>query len=157
MSRLTIRPWGKLRERLINYYAPLLGAGIHCIKIDQKTYRVEMKLTVINRNLVGTHFGGSLYAMCDPWFMLILMHNLGPDYVIWDKAASIQFLMPGRGKVSATFHISEERIIQICEQAEGGEKIEPTFEVDVVDEKNKAVAHIQKLLYIRKKKAVNPE
>jgi acyl-coenzyme A thioesterase PaaI-like protein len=157
MSKLTTKWWGTIRERLINYYAPLLGAGIRSKKIDKNTIRVEMKLTVLNRNIVGTHFGGSLYAMCDPWFMLILMRNLGPNYVVWDKAASIQFLMPGRGKVSATFHISEERINQICEQAEGGQKIEPTFDVDVVDEKNQAVAHIQKLLYIRKKKAVNPE
>jgi hypothetical protein len=103
MPKLTTRSWGTFRERLINFYAPLLGAGIRSKKIDKNTIRVEMKLTALNRNIVGTHFGGSLYAMCDPWFMLILMRNLGPDYVVWDKAASIQFLMPGRGKVSATF------------------------------------------------------
>jgi acyl-coenzyme A thioesterase PaaI-like protein len=157
MSKLTTKWWGTIRERLINYYAPLLGAGIRSKKIDKNTIRVEMKLTALNRNIVGTHFGGSLYAMCDPWFMLILMRNLGPDYVVWDKAASIQFLMPGRGMVSATFHIWEERINQICEQSEGGQKIEPTFEVDVVNDKNQAVAHIQKVLYVRKKKNVNPE
>ena len=149
MSKLTTRSWGTIRERLINFYAPLLGAGIRSKKIDKNTIRVEMKLSALNRNIVGSHFGGSLYAMCDPWFMLILMRNLGPDYVVWDKAASIKFLMPGRGKVSATFHVSEERIDQIREQAEGSQKIEPTFEVDVVDENNQTVAHIQKLLYIK--------
>jgi acyl-coenzyme A thioesterase PaaI-like protein len=151
------KSWTLLRERLINFYAPLFGAGIRSIKIDKNTIRVEMKLTVLNRNIVGTHFGGSLYAMCDPWFMLILMRNMGPGYVVWDKAATIQFLMPGRSKVSATFHISEERIKQICGQAEEGEKIEPTFEVDVVDQENQTVAHVQKMLYVRKKKAVKPE
>jgi len=111
-----------------------------------------MKLSVLNRNIVGTHFGGSLYAMCDPWFMLILMHALGTDYVVWDKAASIQFLFPGRSKVYATFHIADERIQEIRSEADRNGKTEPSFEVDVVDEQNQVVAHIQKLLYVRKKK-----
>jgi acyl-coenzyme A thioesterase PaaI-like protein len=144
--------WGRIRERFINLYPPLLGAGIHSKILDEHTILVEMNLTPLNRNIVGTHFGGSLYAMCDPWFMLILMRALGPDYIVWDKAATIQFLMPGRGNVNATFHVPQERIDEICKEAVGGQKIEPIFEVDVLDAQNRAVAHIQKILYIRKKK-----
>jgi acyl-coenzyme A thioesterase PaaI-like protein len=81
----------RFRERLINFYPPLLGAGIHSYTIDEYTIRVEMKLTALNRNVFGTHFGGSIYSMCDPWFVLILMHALGPEYVVWDKSASIKF------------------------------------------------------------------
>ncbi len=158
MSVIKRKSWGHFRERLINFYPPLLGAGIHAKNIDKYTIRVEMKLTALNRNIVGTHFGGSLYAMCDPWLMLILMRTLGTDYVVWDKAATIQFLTPGRGKVSATFHISQERIDEIRMEVDRSQKIEPTFETDVVDAQNQAVAHIQKLLYIRKKKqGLNPE
>ncbi len=109
-------------------------------------------MTALNRNIVGSHFGGSLYAMCDPWFMLILMRTLGPDYIVWDKAASIQFLQPGRGTVTATFHISPERVAEIRQQADDGQKIEPTFAVDVLDAQGQAVAHVEKLLYVRKKK-----
>jgi acyl-coenzyme A thioesterase PaaI-like protein len=138
------------RERLINFYSPLLGAGIRAHNIDDQTISVEMKLTILNRNIVGSHFGGSLYAMCDPWFMLILMRNLGPDFVVWDKSARIQFLHPGRDKVNATFHISKERINEIRLGAEQGQKIEPTFEVDVLDAQNLVIAHIEKLLYVRK-------
>ena len=152
MANPTTRSWGRIRERFINFYPPLLGAGIQSKIIDEHTIRVEMKLTVLNRNIVGTHFGGSLYAMCDPWFMLILMHALGTDYVVWDKAASIQFLFPGRSKVYATFHIADERIQEIRSEADRSGKTEPTFEVDVVDEQNRVVAHIQKLLYVRKNK-----
>ena len=65
--------WRLLREHLINFYAPLAGAGIHSRRLDENTIQVEMKLTWLNRNIVGVHFGGSLYAMCDPWFMLILL------------------------------------------------------------------------------------
>jgi acyl-coenzyme A thioesterase PaaI-like protein len=142
--------WERVRERLINFYPPLLGAGIRAHNIDEQTISVEMKLTIFNRNIVGSHFGGSLYSMCDPWFMLILMRNLGPDFVVWDKAARIQFLQPGRGKVNATFHIAKERINEIRLEAEQGQKIEPTFEVDVLDAQNLAIAHIEKLLYVRK-------
>ena len=143
--------WQRLRERFINFYPPLLGAGIHIHKVDELTVRVEMKLTALNRNIVGVHFGGSLYAMCDPWFMLILMRALGTDYIVWDKAATIQFLKPGRGTVTATFHIPPERVEEIRRQVDSDQKIEPVFSVDVVDEQGSAVAHVEKLLYVRKK------
>ncbi|MFA5872579.1 MAG: DUF4442 domain-containing protein [Anaerolineales bacterium] len=144
--------WQRFRERMINFYPPLLGAGIRSRTINEHTIRVEMKLTALNRNILGTHFGGSLYAMCDPWFMLILMRALGTDYIVWDKAASIQFLQPGRGIVTATFHIPQERIAEIRLEADGGQKIEPTFAVDVLDAQGKAIARVEKLLYVRKKK-----
>ena len=142
--------WLRFRERLINFYPPLLGAGIRTRTIDKYTTRVEMKMTALNRNIVGVHFGGSLYAMCDPWFMLILMRTLGSDYIVWDKAASIQFLQPGRGTVTATFHIPQERIAEIRLEADRGQKIEPAFSVDVLDAHGQAVVHVEKLLYVRK-------
>jgi len=144
--------WQRFRERLISFYLPLLGAGIHATDIDDLTIRVELKLTALNRNVVGVHFGGSLYAMCDPWFMLILMRALGPGYIVWDKAASIQFLKPGKGTVTATFHISRERVDEIRNAADEGRKIEPTFSVDVVDTQGQAIARVEKILYVRKKR-----
>jgi acyl-coenzyme A thioesterase PaaI-like protein len=143
--------WHRIRERVINFYPPFLGAGIHARNVDKNTILVEMKLTPLNRNVFGTHFGGSLYAMCDPWFVLIMMRVLGPEYVVWDKTASIQFIKPGRGTVTATFHIPQERIDGIRLEANDGQKIEPTFVVDVLDDKGEAVAHVEKLLYVRKK------
>jgi acyl-coenzyme A thioesterase PaaI-like protein len=144
--------WLRLREKLINIYPPLLGAGIRARQIDERTTSVEMKLTALNRNLVGVHFGGSLYAMCDPWYMLILIRLLGNDYIVWDKAASIKFVSPGRGKVVATFHIPPERVDQIRADADRDGKTEPTFSADVLDEKGQVVAHVEKLLYVRRKK-----
>ena len=140
----------RLLERFINFYPPLLGAGIRARTVDKHTIQVEMKLTALNRNIVGVHFGGSLYAMCDPWFMLILMRLLGKDYIVWDKAASIQFLRPGKSRVTAKFYISPERENEIRAAAETS-KVEPTFTVDVVDEQNEVVARVEKLLYVRKK------
>ena len=144
-------PWERLRERLINFYPPLLGAGIRSHKIDEYTIRAEMKLTPLNRNIFNTHFGGSIYAMCDPWFVLILMHALGSEYVVWDKAANIKFLHPGVGRVKATFHITPEQILDIRRGADQGDKIEPVFSIDVLDEQDQAIAHVEKNLYVRKK------
>ena len=90
--------------------------------------------------------------MCDPFFMLIMMQNLGRDYIIWDKAASIQFLKPGRGTVTALFHIPPETIEAIRAQADAGERLEPVFNVDVVDEQGEVIARVEKRLYVRKKK-----
>lgn len=83
--------------------------------------------------------------------MLILMRALGSGYIVWDKSASIQFLQPGRGTVTAAFHIPQERIEEIRKQADSGQKIEPVFTVDVLDAKGQAVARVEKLLYVRKK------
>jgi acyl-coenzyme A thioesterase PaaI-like protein len=135
--------WMRLREKLINFYPPLFGAGIRAQKIDERTIRVKMKLTPLNQNIVGVHFGGSLYAMCDPWFMLILMRLLGRDYIVWDKAASIKFVKPGRSAVTATFHIPQERVDEIIHATANGEKYEPIFTVDVLDEEGQVVAQVE--------------
>lgn len=136
--------------RLMNLYPPYLGAGVRVkVSPDFRTFDVRMKLTWWNRNYVGTHFGGSLYTMCDPFFMLILFEALGRGYVVWDKAATIRFRKPGKGRVHATFHIPEERIREIREAAAGGEKVEPVFTAEVRDEQGEVVAEVEKLLYVR--------
>jgi len=142
--------------RMMSFYPPYLGAGIRVkASPDLRTFEVRMKLRFWNRNYVGTHFGGSLYTMCDPFFMLILMEALGRGYVVWDKAAAIRFLRPGRGTVKATFHIPQERIDEIRAAADAGGKVEPTFEVSVMDEQGQVVAEVEKLLYVRRKEVVN--
>lgn len=148
---MTQKFWRRLRERLVNFYPPLLGAGIRARYADALTIRATLKMSVFNRNIVGVHFGGSLYAMCDPWFMLILMRALGSDYIVWDKAASIQFVKPGRGTLTAEFHIPPERVAEIRAQADSQRKVEPLFAVEVKNEAGEVVARVQKLLYVRKK------
>jgi acyl-coenzyme A thioesterase PaaI-like protein len=140
--------------RLLSLYPPYLGAGVRVkASPDLRTFEVRLRLHWWNRNYVGTHFGGSLYAMCDPFFMLILIAALGRGYVVWDKSAVLRFRRPGRGTVTATFHIPQERIDEIRAAADAGGKVEPVFRVDVVDEQGEVVAEIEKLLYVRRKDA----
>jgi acyl-coenzyme A thioesterase PaaI-like protein len=139
--------------RLMRLYPPYLGAGVRVRESapDLSRIVVEMPLTVWNQNFVGTHFGGSLYAMCDPFFMLMLMARLGPDYVVWDKAASIEFLRPGRGTVSAVFELSDAQVHEIREEADGGGKVLPRFAALVVGHDGTPVARIEKTLHVRRR------
>jgi hypothetical protein len=89
--------------------------------------------------------------MTDPFYMLMLIENLGRDYIVWDKAASIRFRKPGRGKVTAQFRISVEQIDEIRRTLETQEKTEPVFTIEIKDESNEIVAEVQKTLYVRKK------
>jgi hypothetical protein len=57
-------------------------------------FDVEMKLRRRNANYVDTHYGGSLYSMTDPFYMGMLIESVGPDYIVWDKGASIGWLPP---------------------------------------------------------------
>lgn len=140
-------------RRLINLWPPFLGAGIKVREIsdDYTDFKVDMKLTRFNRNYVGTQFGGSIYAMTDPFYMLILMKNLGKDYIVWDKAADIRFKLPGKGKLTAHFNITKERIAEIKAEADAHYKAEPRFTVYVKDDKGNVVAEVDKVLYVRRK------
>src|SRR5947209_1560526 len=136
----------KLKKRL-GMYAPYLGAGVRVTYIsdDFLTAHVEMPLRFYNRNYVGTHFGGSLYSMCDPFFMLMLINILGPEYIVWDKSAAIRFKRPGKGTVKAVFKISAERVAEIKAAADSVGKVEPLFQVLVTDAGGQVVAEVDKL------------
>ena len=141
----------RLMLRLVNIWPPLAAAGIHVgWGTDMKSADVEMKLRPWNQNFVGTHYGGSLYSMTDPFYMLMLISNLGSDYVVWDKAAHIRFRKPGKGKVRAEFRLTDEQLDDIRAQLKTLPKYEPTFLVEVKDESGDVVAEVQKVLHIRK-------
>jgi hypothetical protein len=138
----------------LNFWPPFLGAGIRVKRLqpDFKEIDVEMKLHRWNTNYVGTHYGGSLYSMADPFFMLMLIENLGRGYIVWDKSATIRFKRPGTGMVTARFQLSDQQIEEIRQALQSSDKIEPTFSVAVTDESGKVVAEVEKTLHIRRKK-----
>lgn len=140
-------------DRLINFYGPFLGAGVKLLKMskDFRYARVSMKLTFYNKNYMGTQFGGSLYAMVDPWYMLMLIKNLGPEYIVWDKAATINFRKPGRGTVFAEFNLTEDHLKEIRATLVAQNKMDYIFKVEIKDKDGKLIADVDKVLYIRKK------
>ena len=142
----------QLMLRLVNIWPPFAATGIHVNwGSDMKSAEVTMKLRPWNRNFVGTHYGGSLYSMCDPFYMLMLIKNLGPEYIVWDKAASIRFRKPGKGTVRAEFQLTDSQLDDIREQLKALPKYEPIYSVEVKDGSGDVVAEVQKTLHIRKK------
>lgn len=142
----------KVMRFLLNIYSPYFGAGVkvHTISDDFRFVRVEMPLRWYNRNYFRTHFGGSLYAMTDPFYLFMIVNNLGKNYIVWDKAAEIQFRSPGKGRVWCEFRLTEEEIANIKAEADANHKVEPKFTVEVFGEDGKLVASVLKTLYVRR-------
>ncbi|HZN86429.1 MAG TPA: DUF4442 domain-containing protein [Burkholderiales bacterium] len=149
----------RLLRRGMGWWPPFLGAGIRVrgLTEDFREAVVELRFGRLNRNYVGTHFGGSLYSMTDPFFAIMLMRNLGGEYLVWDKSGSIEYVAPGRGTVRARFVLTEQRLAEIRSQAAGGEKVLPEFQVEVRHaEDDSVVALVRKTLYVRLKPRHRP-
>ena len=140
----------------LNIYPPYLGAGVSVTRVDDdwRELRVSMKLRWYNRNAVGSHFGGSLFSMVDPHLMLLFQQLLGDEYVVWDKAASIDFVRPGRGTVYSTIRISDDELATIRRETAGGETYLPEYEISILNSDNDLVARVKKVLYVRRKSEV---
>ena len=152
MIRLLFRhPW--LFRLLMSLYPPFLGAGVRVRSAsrDLRDVEVQLRMRIFNRNAMGTHFGGSLYAMTDPFYVLMFIANLGPGYEVWDRSARIQFQRPGRGVVSAHFHLDEEDLRKAREAVAGGAPYTPVYTVKIRDRQGRSVATIRKELYIRRR------
>jgi acyl-coenzyme A thioesterase PaaI-like protein len=143
-----------LFRRLVNLWPPFFFNSIAVTEIasDWSLVKVRLRRRVWNRNYIGTHFGGNLFAMADPFWMLMVLHRLGPDYFVLDKAGSIEFIAPGRSDVHATFRIDEQTIDSLRGQAAGGEKVLRWFEADILNAGGETIAKVRKQLYIRRKR-----
>jgi acyl-coenzyme A thioesterase PaaI-like protein len=138
-------------EEAFKVFGPYRGANIIPKIINKNTIEVSMPLVLSNTNYVGTHFGGSLYSMCDPFFMFLLIWNLGENYIIWDKGAKIDFVSPGKGTVKVIFTLSDEEFETVRQIVKEKKKTIRIYHAEVLDENGKIVATVEKELYIRRK------
>ena len=141
----------KLARWKINFFPAYRGTGawVDYIASDWHEIRVRLPLSWRTRNLVGTIFGGSLYGAIDPMYMIMLMRLLGRDYIVWDKAACIQFKKPGKSTLYAAFKLSQEEIDDIRRQAQAQPSLERVYEVTLNDAAGVVHAVAQKTIYIR--------
>jgi len=146
-------------RRSINYWRPFLFSGIRVTAIshDWRQASAELRLHWWNRNAVGTMFGGSLFALTDPFYPLMIQHNLGPSYSVWMKSALVEFLSPGRTVAHASFLLSAERLDQIRAATEAGGKCEPVFSVAVSGPEGKAIARVTLTVYVRMRRKAPTE
>jgi acyl-coenzyme A thioesterase PaaI-like protein len=129
------------------------GARMRYIAPDWSEIRLEVPLSWRTRNYVGTIFGGSMYAAVDPIYMLMLIRRLGADFVVWDKAATIQFKKPGKETLHARFEIRDEELAAIRTALESQRSVDRTYLVELVDGSGMVCATIEKVIYIRRREA----
>ncbi len=151
MSML-MKPW--VLENFMRFWPPFWGSSIRVeyVARDHKEIVVAMPVTWYNKNYVGTHFGGNLFAMTDPFYMLMLMEILGRGYYVWDKAASIEFIKPGKSKVTARFQVTDAMLEEILQNTANGEKFFKVIDTEIKDADGELIAKVSRTLYIRKKK-----
>jgi acyl-coenzyme A thioesterase PaaI-like protein len=140
--------------RLLFYIHPAYhgtGGRVKYIATDWSEVKLVIPLNWRTRNYVGTIFGGSMYGAIDPMFMIMLIQRLGQDYVVWDKAATIQFKRPGKSKLFAHFLIPDEEVSYIHEELKNNRSVDRVYSVDLKDAEDNICANIQKTIYIRKK------
>jgi acyl-coenzyme A thioesterase PaaI-like protein len=125
------------------------GARIEYVASDWREVRVRLPLNWRTRNYVGTIFGGSLYGAVDPIYMILLIKALGPRYQVWDKAASIRFLRPGRSTLRATFRVEDGELEVIRAEVAASGRTERVYTVDLVDGAGEVCASCEKRLSIR--------
>lgn len=143
----------KILFKIMNFWPPFWGAGIHIDHVSKDFMEVDVSLKIRfwNRNYVGTAYGGSLYSMADPFYMLMLINLLGKGYIVWDKAATIRFKKPGTSKLYAQFRLTPQQITEFKEELNTKNKIEPVLTVFIKDDEGQVIAEVDKVLYIRKK------
>lgn len=139
----------------LNMYPPFVGMGLRVVEIsdDWTLCRVELRLTRLNRNQQGTAFGGSIGAMSDAFHALLLMHQLGTGFHVWDKAAEIEYVSPGVGTVHGRYEMPVDVVEQIRQEAASGAKVLPWFEAELTLADGTVVARVRRQLYVRAKRA----
>lgn len=141
-------------RRVMNLWPPFLFSGVHVQRIadDWRSAEVHLRSRPWNRNYVGVHFGGNLFSMTDPFWMLLTLKALGPGYIVWDKAGEIEFLKPGKGLVVARFSLDDATLDEISAATAGGDKHLRWMQTEVIDAQGEIVARVRKQLYIRRKR-----
>ena len=142
-------------KNAVSLYPPFFAAGIKVTKVnpDFRLIETTLKAKWYNRNLFNTHFGGSLYAMTDPFHVVMLQKNLGDQYLIWDIGAEIKFDVATAKPISALFELTKKEIEEVKLQLSSTRKILRNYHIVIKEiETGRSIASVKKTIYIRKKK-----
>ena len=143
--RTRLARWG------FNLFPAYRGTGGRIAHISANWHEIGIRLPLNwrTRNYVGSIFGGSIYGAVDPIYMIMFIKILGPEYIVWDKAATIRFIKPGRSTLFAHFYLSPDDVQGIRDALKAEPKLERDFQVEVVDERGEIHATVEKTLYFR--------
>lgn len=140
-------------RHLLNFWPPFWFNGIKVavLSADYRYAKVELSDRPWRRNINSSQFGGSMFAMTDPIYPLLLMGAMGKTYMVWDKKADIDFIRPGRGNLTAEFWLHDATIAEIKAATDNGQKYFPQFLVLVKNKAGEVVCEVNRTVYIRKK------
>jgi acyl-coenzyme A thioesterase PaaI-like protein len=126
------------------------GGRVTYIAPDWQEVRVKLPLNWRTKNYVGTTFGGSMYAAVDPFHMMMLLKNLGDEYVVWDKEAEIRFKKPGRETLYARCTITDAEVAAIEAElaTEGTDAVDRHYTVDLVDAEGTVHATVRNTVFV---------
>jgi acyl-coenzyme A thioesterase PaaI-like protein len=127
------------------------GGRVDYVSPDLTTIRVRLPLNRSTRNLVGTIFGGSLFAITDGPHPFLLIMALGSDYVIWDKSASIQYRRPGRTTLYGDCIITAEEIAEVKDILTRQPEVDRIYRVELKDESGVIHSLVERTVYIANK------
>lgn len=142
----------------MNLWPPFRGMGIRVTEVspDYRRAKVVLRSRALTRNFVGTQFGGSMFAMSDPFWLVLVAQCLGPDYHVWDQRAEIEFIAPGRTELSTEFVVTDALLGELRTAAASGDKVLRWAENEIVDRDGVVVARVRKLLYVRLRRELRP-
>jgi len=129
------------------------GGRIRYLSSDQREMRIELPLSWRTRNYVGTIYGGSMYGCLDPVMMVLLIRALGPEYVVWDKAATIRFLKPGRTTLHCRIALEDSELEGIRTALRTERSVDRVYLLELSDAKGVVHAQVEKTVYVRRKDA----
>lgn len=143
-----------LLVKFANFWPPFLFSGI---RIDKRSdnfryFVVRLKYRFYNANYVNTQFGGTMFMMTDPFYMIMLIRNLGKEYLVWDKSATIRYLKPGRSDLTAEFLLTDDELNAIRAEVRATGKMDWTKQVEIKNKDNEVIATVDRTLNIRMKK-----
>ena len=121
------------------------------IAADWREVRVRLPFSWQTRNIVGVIFGGSIYAAVDPFYMIMLMRNLGSQYLIWDKAAAVRFKKPARVALYARFNLDEAELGSIRAALVEQDRLDRVYHIDLCDSQGEVYAWVEKTIYIARR------
>ncbi|OQV16476.1 hypothetical protein BV898_09466 [Hypsibius exemplaris] len=139
--------------KLISWWPPYRAAGISLSRVseDLREMDVQMKMHWWNKNVFGTHFGGSIYSMTDPWYVFMLQRNLGRGYMVWNKTSTVRFRNPGKGTIAAKLKLTEKQLAEVRADLDRSGRSEPVFNVQVFDTFGKLIAEVHQIISVKVK------
>ncbi|MCU0956876.1 MAG: DUF4442 domain-containing protein [Hydrogenophaga sp.] len=139
--------------KLWNLWPPFFGAGIRLQVVRSNLLGLEVRLKgrPWTRNPMGTQFGGSIFAMTDPFYVGIFRLHLPREIQIWDKAATIRFRRASRGELRAVFRVTPEQLEEIQARLALENTVDWTATVNVLDLNGQLVAEVEKTLAFRRR------